>query len=401
MTPASGPSSAARLWSDAGSGSAAALDRFPIVVHSHAPWSPAFARPYQTHSRLAERHPVLFIERPVFSGEAPTDEIRVRHPLPHLAVAQPVLAGDPVPPDRAEARVRDALRHGGLAREAPPAVHWVYRPDLAARIDLFAAALAVIDDCVDEDPACAEASGDALRGRADLVFAGGHAQLLSKLETHPRARLVDIGVDFEHFRAGAGAPLPRDLERIPPPRVGFAGVLDERVDLELLSRIAAERPQVSIVLLGPSDGMPRERLPHGPNVFAIGPRPYEERPAYLGGFAAGLLPYRTDGIHALFHPPELLELLAVGRPVVSTPLPEVARRWADVVAIAEPDRFGTALDEALTPGPRPATARGVERARSASWPRIVGEMEILVARAVQDRLRAAAAPGPPETLPAS
>ena len=328
----------------------------------------------------------------MFSSESPADEIRVRHPLPHLAVAQPVLAGEPGSAREVEPRVREALRRAGIASGTPPAVHWLYRPDLAARLDLFAEPLAVVDDCVEEDPACAEDRelADApLGARADLVFAGGHAQFLSRLATHSRVRLVDLGVDFDHFHAGDRAPLPRDLERIPPPRVGFAGVLDARVDFDVLARLAAARPGISIVLLGPSDGVPRDRLPQAPNLFAVGSRPYEERPAYLGGCAAGLLPYRTDGAHARFLPPDLLELLAVGRPVVSTPLPEVVRRYADVVAIAEPDGFVAAVDAALAPGSRPAADRGVERARSASWPRIVGEMEILVARAVQERRRTA------------
>jgi hypothetical protein len=390
----------ARLWPDA-SDLTAALDRFPIVAHGHVPWSPDFPRCYQTQSRLAERHPVLFFERPVFSSAETSDALRLRHPLPHLAVAQPVLAGEPVTAREAEARVREVLQRDGLAAQTPPAVHWFYRPDLVSRLDLFVEPLAVVEDCVEDDPACESPLGPAgIAPSADLVFAGSPDEFLDRNARHPGARLIEPGVDFDHFRAGASAPLPRDLGRIPPPRVGFAGVLDARVDFDLLQRLAAGRPALSLVLLGPTDGVSRERLPHGPNVFAIGPRPYEERPAFLEGFAAGLLPYRTDGAQSRFHPPEALEFLAMGRAVVSTPLPEVARRYADVVTIAEPDGFSAAVDAALSEDRRGAAERGVERARAAAWPRIVGEMEILVARAVQDRRRAASSSGRGAVSPA-
>jgi len=358
------------------------------VVHSHVPWSPAFSRPYQTHTRLSERHPVLFVERPVFSSAESPDEIRVRHPLPHLAVAQPVLSAYADAAATVESRVRDALRRSGLLEEVPPAVHWVYRPDLAARLELFAEPLAVVDDCVEDDPECESGDDEAdFRRRADVVFTGGHAQFLSRRATHPRVGLIEPAVDFDHFRNGARAPLPIDLERIPAPRAGFAGVLDARLDYELVDRLAAERPALSIVLIGPVDGVPRKRLPSAPNVFLVGPRPYEDRPAYLGGFAVGLLPYRTEGARSLFHPAQVLELLAAGRPVVSTPLPEVARRYGDVVAIAEPEGFAAAVETALGPWPAAGSERAFARARAASWPRVVGEMEILVARAIQDRGR--------------
>jgi UDP-galactopyranose mutase len=242
-------------------------------------------------------------------------------------------------------------------------------------------------DCADGEAEGASGTAErVLLRRADVVFTAGQDGFLARFGKHPCVRFVESGVDFDHFHGGARGDPPADLERIPAPRIGFAGVLNARVDFDLLRRLAAERPRLSFVLLGPVDGIAAARLPHAPNLYHPGPRPYERRPAYLGGFAAGVLPYRTDGRHAGFSPPEVLEFLAAGRPVVSTPLPEVVRRYPDVVTVAEADRFAEALDGAVA-ADADAAERGLERARSASWPRLVGEMEILVARAVQQRSR--------------
>src|SRR5262249_44660769 len=140
---------------------------------------------------------------------------------------------------------------------------------------------------------------------------------------------------------------PSDLARIPPPRFGYSGVVDARLDLAAIARLADARPRDSIVLLGPVEGLDPERLPRARNLFYLGERPYRRLPEYLSGFSAGLMPFRTDGPAALANPETPLEWLSAGTPVVATPLADLTRFFAEVVTLEAPPELGNAIDRAL------------------------------------------------------
>jgi len=368
--------------------------RFPIVVHSHLRWSFVWQRPQQTHSRLAARHPILFVEEPTRSADFEVDRLRLRETQPNLLIAEPCLS------EKSGTNKTDEARVATLLREALPApvrarfthaAHWLYTPLMAPQIDAFPDPLAVVYDCMDElskfafaSPEIPERERELVR-RADLVFTGGYELYLSKRQLHPRVRFFGCGVDFNHFRAAASAEPPADLAAIPGPRFGYVGVIDERLDYELIGRLAAARPDCSVVMIGPIVKVDPASLPHAPNIHYLGSRPYEQLPAYLSGFSVCLMPFAMNEASTFINPTKTLEYLATGKPVVSTPVRDVVRLFSEVVTVAEPAGFPEAASAVLESGAR-NPARSVEVARGSSWERIVGEMELLVARIVQQRL---------------
>ena len=148
-----------------------------------------------------------------------------------------------------------------------------------------------------------------------------------------RGRFLDHGVDIEHFRRRQQHELPADLAAIPRPRVGFFGSLDDYlVDFELLERVAAELPDVSLVLIGDAT-CSMDRFHKYPNVFLLGFRPYEQIPAYGSGFDVALMPWVNSDWIRYANPIKLKEYLALGLPVVTTHFLE-ASGWKEVIRVA-------------------------------------------------------------------
>jgi len=187
-------------------------------------------------------------------------------------------------------------------------------------------------------------------------------------------------VDLAHFSRAldTATPVPSDLASLPRPVVGFFGLIAEWVDLSLVRSVALAQPDWSIVLIGrvATDLAPLEGLS---NVHLLGPRPYGELPAYCRGFDVGIVPFRMSELTLRANPLKLREYLAAGLPVVSTPLPEVARYEGLVHLAAGETEFVACLEEALARRTEADARRRVEAMRAEGWERRVEEIsEILV-----------------------
>ncbi|HET9257235.1 MAG TPA: glycosyltransferase, partial [Pseudonocardiaceae bacterium] len=202
---------------------------------------------------------------------------------------------------------------------------------------------------------------------ADRVLYASRSLLASERAlTGERAHFLDHGVDIGHFRRRDAAELPADLARIPEPRVGFFGALDGfLVDFGLLERVAAELPEVSLVLIGDATH-PMDRFEKYPNVHWLGFRPYEQIPAYGSGFAVGIMPWLDNPWIAHANPIKLKEYLALGLPVVSTPFAEIAH-YADRVSVAAPADFVAAIRSALAGGGAGTPQSRRDSVLGASW----------------------------------
>jgi glycosyltransferase involved in cell wall biosynthesis len=191
----------------------------------------------------------------------------------------------------------------------------------------------------------------------DLLGASDHILYVSRsllaeeqALTGERAHFLDHGVDVEHFRPHGPAELPTDLAAIPEPRVGFFGALDDYlVDFDLLERVAAELPDVSLVLIGDATH-PMERFDKYPNVHWFGYRPYEQIPAYGSGFAVALMPWLDNEWIRHSNPIKLKEYLALGLPVVSTGFTEVTHYTDRVRVTVTPADFVAAIRTTLDDG---------------------------------------------------
>jgi glycosyltransferase involved in cell wall biosynthesis len=200
------------------------------------------------------------------------------------------------------------------------------------------------------DGACSHAAEleRAIGRRADLIVCSSRRLWRRALSLYGHGEYVDHGVDYQAFstafrRANGIAA----FTRIRRPIVGFFGNLDENtVDLNLLARVIAARPQYSFVLIG-AMSRPFERLRALRNVIALGQLPYRQIPQYGAHFDVCLMPWRQNEWIEHCNPVKLKEYLALGKPVVSTPFPELAAS-GDFCSVARgAEEFAAAIDRAL------------------------------------------------------
>lgn len=202
-----------------------------------------------------------------------------------------------------------------------------------------------------------------------------------------RAYFLDHGVDFAHFQRRPVSAQPADLRRIPRPRIGFFGGLDDYIiDFGLLERVARDLPDAHLVLVGDAT-CSMERLTRLPNVHWLGYRDYDTIPSYGSGFDVALMPWLDNDWIRHANPIKLKEYLALGLPVVSTEFPE-GRRYGQWLRLAsDADAFVAAVRDCLSAEDhRPAARRAA--VDDASWE---GRAAELIALAEHDgRPRSAA-----------
>lgn len=375
----------------------ASLDAAPIVCLSHLRWNFVYQRPQQLLSRMARHTRVLFVEEPVPTDGPPRMEVHVV--APNVSVAVPHLpAAACAPGHRAgEARLRDLIDELLTQEAVAEPVLWYYTPMSLAFTDHLSARL-VVYDCMDElsnfDHAPAELvpRERALLARADLVFTGGRSLYRAKRHASPHVHAFPSSVDLPHFaQARAQTQGPPDMAELPHPRIGFYGVIDERLDIALLDAVAQAQPDWQWVLIGPVVKIDPALLPQRPNIHYLGPKPYVELPAYLGGWDVAMMPFAINASTRFISPTKTPEYLAGGCPVVSTPIADVVSDYGatGLVRTAQrPADFLRAVQGALadTPARSEAFCAAADTVLAGmSWDRTCGEMAALMAQRLADK----------------
>ena len=363
------------------------LQSFPLVVHSHLRWDFVWQRPQQILSRLAQHHPVLFIEEPMpADGEPGLD---ISEPQPNVVRLVPRLCADDMgDADRQAAAVlplvQEALGgHPLLAGRFDSPVQWFYSPMTAPVLLGQFDARGVVYDCMDElanfrfAPADISAREQFLLSRADVVFTGGYQLFEAKSRAHANVHFFGCGVDVEHFGRARGEDLAVSpaLEGLPSPLLGYFGVIDERLDYALIAALAEAFPEATVVMAGPLAKVEREQLPAHANIRWLGQRAYEELPALVKGFDVCLMPFALNDATRYINPTKTLEYLAAGKPVVSTAVADVVRNFGEVVAVAgDQEAFIGAVRRALREADADRVAEGIARAEAATWDATVAAM---------------------------
>jgi hypothetical protein len=370
---------------------ASAEDAPDVVCFSHLRWDFVFQRPQHLMTRCARDRRVFFIEEPRRTGASP--RLRVRQDASGVWVAVPDLPSDLDEPAMARALcglIRDLVAVMG-GRDY---VTWYLTP-MAAAMTAALAPVAVVYDCMDELAAFAFAppglreAERALLSRADLVFTGGWSLYEAKRTQHARVSLFVSSVDVPHF-AQARAPLPEpdDQRSIPRPRLGYAGVIDERLDLALLDGVARRRPDWQFVMIGPVVKIDPATLPRHPNVHYLGQRSYEALPSYLAGWDVALIPFARNEATRYISPTKTPEYLAAGRPVVATSIHDVVTPYGELglVQIADDvDAFVQAIETAQQMPLAERLARVDAYLAGRSWDRTWDCMRTLIDDAVRAR----------------
>jgi UDP-galactopyranose mutase len=339
-----------------------------LVCLSHLRWNFVFQRPQHLMSRFARERRVFFMEEPVW-GPGPTRLEVARSPegvwvaTPHIHVEGATqVTPDPPPGTRMEPEVLAAIQRELLHaliedQDVNDFVLWYYTP-MALAFSQELKPRAVVYDCMDElsafsgaPPLLVQREGELLR-RADVMFTGGHHLYESKREHHPNVHPFPSSVDVPHFAQGRQGPAdPADQASLPHPRIGFCGVIDERMDLALLEGIARARPDWQLVMVGPVVKISPDSLPRLPNIHYLGGKRYQELPAYLAGWDVAMLPFARTPATRFLSPTKTPEYLAAGRPVVSTSIRDVVRPYGELglVRIADtPEDFVRAVEESLS-----------------------------------------------------
>jgi len=339
-----------------------------FVVGSHLRFDGVRQRPQQILTRLARRVPILFVEEP-FVGEV--DREIVTH-ADGIDVLRPVRAAYA---HEVDARTIAAVRTWTGARR--PLV-WLYTPMMQALADAFPDA-SVVYDCMDElaafdfAPAGMRERERRLLERATLVFCGGPSLYAARRELGPKVRLFASGVEFEHFNEPV-APHPL-FAALLGPVFGYAGVIDERIDVPSLEALAAR--DCDVVLVGPLAKLDPASLPRRTNVHFTGRMPYAELPALLAGMDGAIMPFAANAATRYISPTKTPEYLAARKPVVSTPIADVIANYGDVVTVAAAGEAFAAACAATAARPEPARIeRGLALARLAAWDEIVARMWI-------------------------
>jgi glycosyltransferase involved in cell wall biosynthesis len=361
-----------------------------LVCFSHLRWNFVFQRPNHLMSRCAEERRVFFVEEPVF--DADHSHVVIKSVQPNLFVVTPKLVPGLSGPELETELCRTMLELFQSSRIEQP-ILWFYTP-MALTFARDLPASLIVYDCMDElsgfhgAPARLRDLERELFDCADLVFTGGASLYQAKRSAHHDVHLFPSSVDLAHFsRARLVQEDPPDQAAIPGPRLGFFGVIDERMDLALLDRLARARPSWQIVLVGPVVKIDPAALPRHDNIHYLGQKSYDDLPRYLAGWDVALMPFARNDATRFISPTKTLEYLAGGKCVVSTPIQDVVVPYGEegLVRVAESDDFEAAVESALRTG---LSAEQRERIaallRRSSWDKTWSRMSNLI----QEKLKA-------------
>jgi glycosyltransferase involved in cell wall biosynthesis len=363
---------------------------FPIIVHSHLGWDWVWQRPQQFHSRLSKRHRILFVEGPVPQPRLEAARISLREvaDYPNIVVLQMAMPeqrwSDGAWVDKERRRLVQSVLNGPLGADFAEPVQWFYDPMAVTAFAGHLGETGIVYDCMDQLSQFRGAPSELVRRErellaiADVVFAGGPKICEEKRRYNSNCYSIGCGVDAAHF-AKASDPetvLPADVAELPGPVFGYIGVVDERLDYELIANLADANREGSVVMVGPWTKVDRSKFPERANLHWLGARDYSELPAYAKRFDVCLMPFALNEATEFINPTKALEYMATGRPIVSTPVEDVVRQFDDVVKVVAPaDDFAAACRRAAQRPNRARVRRGLKLAARNSWEAIVEKLE--------------------------
>lgn len=354
-----------------------------LVAFSHLRWDFVWQRPQHVLSRLSKEMPVLYVEEPV--GEASKDVLELRLDG-RVTIARAHLSDLPATSrfnDEVNRRIADLLEP--LLSDDDDLIAWYYTPmALGAFPETIKPALTVFDAMDDlanirfAPPELREQE-DRMLEVADIVFTSGPSLYRQRQHRHPRVYCFPSGVDRAHFASpGRESSASRALSLMRRPVIGYYGVVDERVDLDLVAQIADLRPEWTFVLIGPLARITREDLPTRSNIRYFGMQSYDALPEILARFDAAIMPFDVNDATRAISPAKTLEFLAGGKPVVSTPVADVVELYGEATTIAAaPEEFVAAIDDILSwsPDDRASWQQRVDALVTAhDWNQVVEEM---------------------------
>ncbi|GGE97358.1 glycosyltransferase family 1 protein [Hymenobacter cavernae] len=327
-----------------------------LVCFAHLHWDFVWQRPQHLLSRFAQQGRVFYVEEPFVHPDQVEPHLEIKERQNGLKV---VVAHLPTGLDEARSNEiqQELLKRYFADNAINQYVFWYYTPMALDKSRDFTPAVTVYD-CMDElanfkfAPPRLRQLEQELFQKADLVFTGGQSLYEAKSKQHNDAHAFPSSIDKDHFGlARTEIADPQDQAAIPHPRIGFYGVVDERLDIELLGQLAAAHPEWQFVIIGPVVKIDPNSLPRPANIHYLGGKDYLQLPAYIKGWDVATLLFADNESTKFISPTKTPEYLAAGKPVVSTPIRDVVRPYGELNLVqiaANAKDFASAIQVALT-----------------------------------------------------
>lgn len=360
----------------------------PIIAICHLSWEWVWQRPQQFLSRLARTHPLLFVETHCSETDFPYVKMRTADgpcDITILEMHMPAKRWDDGHfIDMQRRRVLKQVLARDCGGKFSGAILWVNDP---MAVISFAGQLEesmIVYDCMDElsqfagAPPMLVERERVLTEMADVIFCGGRKMRDKRLGLNTNTHFYGTGVDCQHFGTAMDPQLPvhPDIADLAGPVLGYFGVIDERIDYELLAALADADPTWSIAMVGPFAKVDPQALPQRPNLHWLGGKSYAELPALTKGMDVCMMPFAQCAATEFINPTKALEYMAAGKPVVATALDEVKSNFAAASKIAH--SHGEFLDHCRKQAAAPCAAmirRGLKLAADNTWEAIVAKMD--------------------------
>lgn len=366
-----------------------------LVCFSHLRWNFVYQRPQHLMSRFAKQFRTFFIEEPIHdaSGES---YVEINTPEENLFIVVPHLSPGKSEEENLTSQ-KNLINRLFSDKQITNYFFWYYTPMALATSDHFNPQV-IVYDCMDElsafkfAPQALKDRENELFTKADLVFTGGYSLYEAKKHKHPDVHAFPSSIDFEHFsKARTYAPDPSDQAAIAHPRIGFYGVLDERMDFELVEAVARRKPEWNFIMIGPVVKIDPQSLPQLPNIHYLGMKKYAELPSYISGWDVAMMPFAHNESTRYISPTKTPEYLAAGKRVVSTPIIDVLRQYGrhGLVSIAgTAEEFVRVTALALTDTDREEWLDNVDEILSQnSWDKTWQRMMYLITRKLNEKQR--------------
>jgi len=320
-----------------------------LVCFSHLRWNFVYQRPQHLLSRFAKHFRVFFVEEPVLhdstnSLQVTLDEENVWIIVPHL--------NKNISDEEKINTQKDLLNKLFRNMQIESYIFWYYTP-MALSISDHLEPQLIVYDCMDElsafkfAPPELKARETEMFLKADLIFTGGQSLYEVKKNFHHNIYPFPSSIEKEHFSlARQNMTDPQDQHAIPHPRIGFFGVIDERMNIDLIAKIAEQKRDWHFVMIGPVLKIDTETLPRPHNIHYLGGKTYQELPAYLSGWDIAMIPFALNESTQFISPTKTPEYLSAGRPVISTSITDVVTPYGTnkLVGIADtPEEFITCI----------------------------------------------------------
>jgi UDP-galactopyranose mutase len=325
-----------------------------LICFSHLRWDLVFQRPQHLLTRWSKEVRVFYFEEPVFSNEDNYLEIRTNSEFNNVYILTPHLKEG-----YNEVQISGILKEfvDSFIRlnQVEDYLLWYLTP-MSLPFSRHLKPLVVVYDCMDELSCFKGAHPRMLQyetmlmGMADVVFTGGQSLYEFKKTKHFNIYPFPSSIDKAHFENGNKCKDPEDQAGIPHPRAGFYGVIDERMDIELIRELSEKMPEFHFIMIGPVVKIDPRDLPDKPNIHYLGSKKYSQLPSYLAYWDVALLPFAKNESTRFISPTKTPEYLCAYKPVISTSINDVINPYGKngLVHIADTaDEFVLAINRAM------------------------------------------------------